>query len=301
MDVYSAKADISYLECMNILDVLENSEKISAFTESSDKSKKSLIEKVKEKIQKLFDAIKEFFTNAFGSKKYWDNKTKAVKDKHLENKKVQALDSRKLYALTKKYKDKISKAKTESEIDKIVEEYDKTSLKCVSTTAILSAIAICLINIKNVSDYKKDFDRVAEDDPNFKMYIKTKNGMIEDVDEQLRYLEKEGRQRAAVAAGSAATAILIAKISGITKLYSKAMNTTKTETAKTEKQINHVIYSGGSESAGDIARRAAEDATRANEEAMAIHMQAVNQHQQMVNQQEFIQQQQNMNMMMGMM
>jgi hypothetical protein len=40
MDAYSAKADISYLECMDMLDVLENSEKISAFTESSDKSKK---------------------------------------------------------------------------------------------------------------------------------------------------------------------------------------------------------------------------------------------------------------------
>lgn len=124
----SREADIAFLEATNTIAIAMDTERIDLFTEGADDKKSGFVDTIISKIRDLAEKIKKFFDDLFTSAKTKLLKSKAdtaLKDKALANKKVEVLDTKKIGAFSKKYKEKIKNAKSIEEIDQIVAEYNK--------------------------------------------------------------------------------------------------------------------------------------------------------------------------------
>lgn len=124
----SREADLAFLEATNTIAIAMDTESIDLFTEGADDKKSGFVDTIISKIRDLAEKIKKFFEDLFTSAKTKLLKTKAdtaLKDKALANKKVEVLDTKKIGAFSKKYKEKIKNAKSIEEIDQIVAEYNK--------------------------------------------------------------------------------------------------------------------------------------------------------------------------------
>lgn len=124
----SREADLAFLEATNTIAIAMDTESIDLFTEGADDKKSGFVDTIISKIRDLAEKIKKFFDDLFTSAKTKLLKSKAdaaLKDKALANKKVEVLDTKKIGAFSKKYKEKIKNAKSIEEIDQIVAEYNK--------------------------------------------------------------------------------------------------------------------------------------------------------------------------------
>lgn len=124
----SREADLAFLEAANTIAIAMDTESIDLFTEGADDKKSGFVDTIISKIRDLAEKIKKFFDDLFTSAKTKLLKSKAdaaLKDKALANKKVEVLDTKKIGAFSKKYKEKIKNAKSIEEIDQIVAEYNK--------------------------------------------------------------------------------------------------------------------------------------------------------------------------------
>lgn len=124
----SREADLAFLEATNTIAIAMDTESIDLFTEGADDKKSGFVDTIISKIRDLAEKIKKFFEDLFTSAKTKLLKSKAdaaLKDKALANKKVEVLDTKKIAAFSKKYKEKIKNAKSIEEIDQIVAEYNK--------------------------------------------------------------------------------------------------------------------------------------------------------------------------------
>ena len=74
------------------------------------------IGKIKAKLTKLFESIKQFFSNLFTDKRAEEEAKKLeAKREFLEKVKIKVLDQHKMMAHSKKYKEKIKNAKSTKE------------------------------------------------------------------------------------------------------------------------------------------------------------------------------------------
>lgn len=93
---------------------------------------KEFSKKLKDGLTKLFEKIKDFFKNHSSAAE--DEKMRKELEK-VEKAKLTAIDGHKVFKHSKKYQDKIKNAKSVEEVDKIVEDYKKTTKKLTAAGA----------------------------------------------------------------------------------------------------------------------------------------------------------------------
>jgi hypothetical protein len=158
--MYSNKeADAAYLECVRASESA-NDYLDGYFLEAGDSEKKGIIATLIEKLKNLANAIGKFFTDLFSSAKaklFKNRAEEAVKeDKELANKKIEVLDTNRIFKFTKSYVDKINKAKSVEEVDAIVNDFEKKrNTVGIFTVAVSVAGAVSGFMAKSVVHQKK--------------------------------------------------------------------------------------------------------------------------------------------------
>lgn len=163
MEVCLLESDIAYLELTDVISKFNDLYTIQSFTEdgNSGSSNKlsNMISAIKKKIEDFFKKIKDTLTKLFtGNEVAEIKKEMAEYEKELENKKMEALDSKKLYALTKSYKKKIMNATTKSEIDQIVADYKMKQKGCTHIVTAITAFGIAIGANRLAEKFRKDSD-----------------------------------------------------------------------------------------------------------------------------------------------
>ena len=155
IDKLEKEYGISYMEFVKDTSLLCDNVEIAYYLE--DGSADSFIDKIADKFRKLFESLKKFFSNLFTDKKAEAEvkKLEAMKREELEKMKVQHLDTHKMMAHSKKYKQKIMNAKSEDEIDKIMKEYRSGGKKLLLGAAITTVSGIALYSFWKNKQFKK--------------------------------------------------------------------------------------------------------------------------------------------------
>ena len=155
IDILEKEYEISYMEFVKDTSLLCDNVEIAYYLE--DGSADSFIDKIADKFRKLFESLKNFFSNLFTDKKAEAEvkKLEAMKREELEKMKVQHLDTHKMMAHSKKYKQKIMNAKSEDEIDKIMKEYRSGRKKLLAGAAITTVSGIALYSFWKNKQFKK--------------------------------------------------------------------------------------------------------------------------------------------------
>ena len=154
--IANLELDICCMETMKEIDDLRN----FIFIESIDPS--SICNKIKEKILKSIEKIKElqekimsFIKNAILKEKI-DKAEKKKKNDKLSfkiTKKVSIPDFFKLFNLRKKYEDKIMRAKSREEVERLKEAYTKERNDCIKSGLKSVALAVAIIEITKAIMY----------------------------------------------------------------------------------------------------------------------------------------------------
>lgn len=155
IDILKKEYEISYMEFVKDTSLLCDNAEIAYYLE--DGSADSFIDKIADKFRKLFESLKNFFSNLFTDKKAEAEvkKLEAMKREELEKMKVQHLDTHKMMAHSKKYKQKIMNAKSEDEINKIMKEYRSGRKKLLAGAAITTVSGIALYSFWKNKQFKK--------------------------------------------------------------------------------------------------------------------------------------------------
>ena len=161
-DICLKEADIAYMEACNVASIFSDACEIEMYTEEAQSE--SILQKCKKKIKTLLDKILEFIRNFCSSDKLKNdiNKLDTMEKCELIKMKCEILDENKKKTFTKKYADRIKKAKSADEVNAIMDEY-RNKKKITKFTVVVSGVALLGIlrqmNVnKKVNEANKAYD-----------------------------------------------------------------------------------------------------------------------------------------------
>ena len=155
LDILEKEYEISYMEFVNELQLFSDNEAIACYTESGSGTY-STIGKIKAKLTKLFESIKQFFSNLFTDKRAEEEAKKLeAKREFLEKVKIKVLDQHKMMAHSKNYEEKIKNAKSTKELNEIMKEYQSGRKKLLAGAAITTISGVAALNFWKNKQYKK--------------------------------------------------------------------------------------------------------------------------------------------------
>lgn len=132
IEILEKEIEICHMENVQLNSILENDAYINQFMEDGDNKSEGIFQRLKNQLMKLFEKIKDFFKKHSSAAE--DEKMRKELEK-VEKAKLTAIDGHKVFKHSKKYQDKIKNAKSVEEVDKIVDDYKKTTKKLTAAGA----------------------------------------------------------------------------------------------------------------------------------------------------------------------
>lgn len=248
MDIFDQECEIAFLECSNAIQSSTNLFLISSYEEDGEGNSKinNMLARIRQKIQNLFEAVKTFLMNLFGKndagRKDLERK---IKEKGVENKKVECLDSKKLYALTSSYKRRIENAKSNEEILSIMSEYETKQKNCIATMAAIASLSVMGVSIALTNKFKKEWEvadakyskEMTEHFFSYKSYSKMDTPVKKEWGKATAKLSA-AQCGEILGAYGAVVSLCSIKYTKISELYSSALHAIKRENGKTVSEIN---------------------------------------------------------------
>lgn len=162
-----------YLEASIDLDRVAHEGYYGAIYEKVDLKEfiKKIIEKIKEIFDKCYDFLKEkFFKEEYESRRKKLEELQKYKDDALKDVQVKVTEWKEMKDAHRKAQEKIMKAKSIEQIDKIMEEHDKTIWEISQDKVIINApfflkmawTGYSVANLRTVKTYGKDAIKILE-------------------------------------------------------------------------------------------------------------------------------------------
>jgi hypothetical protein len=245
MDAVMLESDIAYMELNHTIDSFNDYCIIQSFYEDTDdKSEKTdnLLVKIQKKLKALVDKIKEVLSRHFNKQKV-ENPSEKAYDETLNKLKVKALDTKKLYGLTKSYKEKIMKAKSEDEIREIVRQYKQAENGCFCVVTGVAAIAIARHSNKLIDALDRD--------SSYTLYRLRRTHDKEAKKELNKRIDRNDRSRmihGAVRYSAqvyAFVTLVPMMASAISQIFSSAMKRVEKNAVETNQEVNKEISKAG--------------------------------------------------------
>ena len=165
-DICLKEADIAYMEACNAISIFSDSCEIEMYTEEAQSE--SIFQKCKKKIKTLLDKVVKAIQTFCTSNKLKNDiqKMEDIPQNELNKMKCEILDENKKKTFIKKYADRIKNAKSEDEVNAIMDEYRKKK-KITKFTVVVSGVALLgilrQINVhKKTNDANKAFDEYVK-------------------------------------------------------------------------------------------------------------------------------------------